>query len=136
VSDVGRNRSDPDLLAEGHRARAEILEASPTQRTAGVGEEERRIWSLRLRIHPHGEATFEANVEHGFRLSPDFEEKIERGLSFNMIPVSGGEIEVAYDPDDYGQVIVCPPAGDREPMGIRLQGIAGMPLRQSADTSA
>ena len=133
MSDGGRSSPDPELLARGRRAQAEILEASPTQRTSGVGEDERRIWSLHLRVHPPDEVAFEANVEHGFRLSPDLEEKIEHGFSFNMIPASGGEIEVAYDPADHKQMVVCPPDGDGASGRIRLQGIAGVPLGQPPD---
>jgi hypothetical protein len=135
------------FLAEARSARAEILEASPTKLKFGSGEDERRIWNLRLRVHPEGEPAFEAKVEHGFRLSPDFEGKIERGYTFNMVPESGGELEVAYDPEDREQVIVHPPDSHAQSGGetanarsgagtIRLVGIVGGPPERSADEDA
>jgi len=121
----------PRLMARGQRARAEILTASPTGHKVGAGEDERRIWSLRLRVHPDGEPAFEARAEHGFRLSPDFEEKIERGHSVDMLPAGRAEVEVAYDPDDREWVIVRPLAdGDGSTQGIRLSGIVGLPPGQ------
>jgi hypothetical protein len=124
----------PRLLATGQRARAEIVEASPTEHKVGAGEDERRIWSLRLRVDPDGEPAFEATAEHGFRLSPDFEAKIERGFSFSMVPEDVAELEVAYDPDDHKQVIVCPGDADEgDPRGLRLVGIVGGPPERSAE---
>jgi hypothetical protein len=124
----------PRLFAKGQRARAEILEATPTEHKVAAGEDERRIWSLRLRVHPAGEPAFEAMAEHGFRPSPDFETKIERGYSFNMVPEGVAEVEVLYDPDDHEQVIVRPQdAEDGWPRGLRLRGIVGRPLERSAD---
>jgi hypothetical protein len=131
-------------MARGRRAPAEILEMSPTEHKVGGGEDERRIWSLRLRVHPDDGPAFEARAEHGFRLSPDFEETIESGLTVNMLPESGEELEVAYDPDDPDHVIVRPrEVGDRSgeesnagrggPQGIRLRGIVGGPIVQWAD---
>ena len=127
----------PRLLAPGQRARAEILEATPTEHKVAAGEDERRIWSLRLRVHPDGETAFEAMAEHGFRLSPDFEAKIERGYSFNMVPEDVAELEVLYDPDDHEQVVVSPrDADDGGPKGLRLRGIVGRPLEGSAEDDA
>lgn len=124
----------PRLLAKGQRARAEIIEASPTEHKVGAGEDERRIWSLRLRVYPDGGSAFEAMAEHGFRLSPDFEEKIEGGYSINMIPEDVTELEVAYDPGDHEQVIVClRDADDDGPRGLRLHGIVGRPLDRSTE---
>ena len=136
--EVGNPWSNPaDLsryIANGQRARAEILEATPTEHKVAAGEDERRIWSLRLRVHPDGEPAFEAMAEHGFRPSPDFETKIERGYSFNMVPEGVAEVEVLYDPDDHEQVIVSPQdAEDGGPRGLRLRGIVGRPLERSAD---
>jgi hypothetical protein len=87
------------------------------------------------------------DAEHGFRLSPDFEEKIERGYTYNMVPESGEELEVAYDPEDHEQVIVYPPDSHAEsggetgdarggPGAIRLVGIVGAPPARSADDNA
>jgi hypothetical protein len=121
------------LFAEGQKARAEILEASPTDRKVAAGEDERRIWDLRLRVHPDGEPAFETTAVHGFRLSPDFEEKIERGYSFNMIPEGTAEMEVLYDPDDHQQVVVRPVDDDEGPKGLRLVGIVGRPIERSTD---
>jgi hypothetical protein len=125
----------PRLLATGQRARAEILEASPTEHKVAAGEDERRIWSLRLRVHSDGEPAFEAMAEHAFRLSPDFEAKIEGGYSFKMVPEGTAELEVVYDPDDHEQVVVCPGDAD-EPRGLRLVGIVGGPPERSTEDDA
>jgi hypothetical protein len=130
----------PQLLATGRRAPAEIIEASPTERTVGPADGERRIWSLRLRIHPSDGPAFEATAEHGFRSSPELEAKVERGYCFNMIPEGTAELEVLYDPDERDRVLLCPRddngESDDDPKGIRLAGIAAMPRRRSADDDA
>jgi hypothetical protein len=126
----------PRLLATGQRARAEILEASPTEHKVAAGADERRIWSLRLRVHPDGEPAFEAMAEHGFRLSPDFEEKIERGDSIKMVPEGSAEVEVLFDPLDHEQVVIRPVDDDEGPKGLRLVGIVGRSIEGSADDDA
>ena len=104
---------------------------SPTEHKVGAGDDERRIWSLRLRVHPDDEPAFEARSEHGFRPSPDFEVKIESGHTFNMVPGDDAEVEVAYDPGDREWVIVRP--RDGAPKGLRLAGVEGVPLRSMVD---
>lgn len=121
------------LFAEGQKARAEILEASPTDRKVAAGEDERRIWDLRLRVHPDGEPAFETTAVHGFRLSPDFEEKIERGDSIKMVPEGSAEVEVLFDPLDHEQVVIRPVDDDEGPKGLRLVGIVGRPIERSTD---
>ena len=121
----------PRLFDEGEKARAEILEASPTDRKIAVGEDERRIWNLRLRVHPKGEPAFETSAVHGFRLSPDFEEKIARGDSITMVPEDTAEVEVLFDPLDHEQVVVCPVDDDEGPKGLRLVGIVGQTLNST-----
>jgi hypothetical protein len=96
------------FLAKARRARAEILEASPTDLKIGSGEEERRIWSVRVRVEPEDGPAFEATVERGWRLESAIEEKIERGDFLTGVPASREELEVAYDPRDHEQIIVYP----------------------------
>jgi hypothetical protein len=116
----------PRLFANGKRARAEILAARPTEHKVGGGDDERRIWRLRLRVHPDDEPAFEASADHGFRLSPDLEEKIEKGYSVDMLSAADGpELEALYDPDDHEQVIVR--LDDSGAGRVRLQGIVGKP---------
>lgn len=114
----------PRLAARGHRAPAEILEATPTDRKVAAGEDERRIWDLRVRVHPQEEPDFETTAQHGFRPSPDFEPLIERGDSLRLVPVGTVEVEALYDPEDRGQVIVLP-SDDEGPKGFRVAGIVG-----------
>jgi hypothetical protein len=129
VADHWKHPADvPRLFAEGQKARAEILEASPTDRKVAAGDDERRIWDLRLRVHPEGEPAFETTAVHGFRLSPDFEEKIERGDSITMVPEDTAEVEVLFDPLDHEQVVVRPADDDEVPKGLRLLGIVGRSL--------
>ncbi len=134
VADHWKHPADvPRLLAEGQRARAEILEASPTDRKVAAGEDERRIWNLRLRVHPEDGPDFETTAVHGFRLSPDFEEKIERGDSIKMVPEGTAEVELLFDPLDHQQVVVRPVDDDEVPKGLRLVGIVGRPLSPADD---
>jgi hypothetical protein len=100
--DLGR------LFAHGRRAPAEILEAAPTDRKIGAGENERRIWDLKVRVHPEGEPAFETEAQHHFRRSPNFETLIERGEFLRLIPHEKVEVEALYDPDDHRQIIVRP----------------------------
>jgi hypothetical protein len=122
------NPVDPvGLITEGVRAPAEILEASPTDHKIAAGEAERRIWHLRLRVHPEGEPAFEARAQHGFRPSPDFEAVIERGEFLRLIPHGKVELVALYDPDDHAQIIVRPDDDDG-PKGFRVAGIVGRPI--------
>ncbi len=124
------------LFAEGQKARAEILEATPTHRKVAAGDDERRIWDLRLRVHPEGEPAFETTAVNGFRLSPDFEQKIERGDSIKMVPEGTAEVEVLFDPLDHRQVVVRPVGDDKVPKGLRLVGIVGRPVQSTDDGAA
>lgn len=115
------------LLAEGQSARAEILEASATDRKVAAGGDERRLWQLRLRVYPEEKPAFETTAIHGFRPSPDFEEKIERGDYVKMVPEHTAEVQVLFDPGDPNQVVVRP-GEDEGPKGLRLVGIVGRSL--------
>jgi hypothetical protein len=119
--DLGR------LFAHGRRAPAEILEASPTDRKVGGGDDVRRIWDLKVRVHPDDEPAFETNAQHGFRPSPDFETVIDRGDFLRLIPRERVEVEALYHPDDHGQIIVRPD-DDSGPKGFRVASIVGRPI--------
>jgi hypothetical protein len=118
------SKDDPFLkrfLAKAERAPAKILEASPTEHTVGSGEAKRRVWALRVRVEPDGGAAFETEVERGWRLESEIEERIERGESLSGVPASPVELEVVYDPTDHEQAIVHPDdeAGDERTIEFR-----------------
>lgn len=120
------SKDDPFLksfLAKAKRAPAEILEASPTERTVGSGEKTGRVWTLRVRVEPDDGAPFEAEVERGWRLESEIEERIGRGEFLSGVPASREELEVAYDPTDHEQVIVHPDDGGGDERTIRLRGM-------------
>jgi hypothetical protein len=122
------SKDDPFLrrfLGKAERAPAEILEASPTERTVGSEENKKRVWRLRVRVEPDDAAAFEAEVERGWSLESGLEERIGRGEFLSGVPVSRVELEVAYDPTDHEQVIVHPDDEGGDERTIRFGAMIG-----------
>jgi hypothetical protein len=109
---------------------------SPKLKEGSPDRELRRIWTLRVRVHPKDAPSFEASVQHAFRATPGLDSAIEPGSFAKLLPQGHQEVEVAYDPGDPERLIICAPEASEQrdrPAG-RLAGIVGRNLSPQRDS--
>ena len=100
------------LRKHGRRAPSVVLVAKRTHFTEAYGNagEQRRLWKLRVRVEPEGEAPFEADVEDM--------------LWQTWEPAPGAHFPVLFDPSDHGKVVVDHSEEGEQRLQEQLQGEA------------
>jgi Short C-terminal domain len=91
---------------DAREAPADVLQAQQTQWAVAMGPDQATaetalMWRVHLRVRPHGEEPFEADVDHAFPPSAP--------------PHPGQVLPVHYDPKDHTKVTLDPGEGSAAP---------------------